>query len=136
MEKQQIIEIEEVISKILESDLSCFAIGGFGKYLYDNKSDIKDLDFYMPFELNNLATLKAFLLMFDNQNILNNYNFDKIVRIKFKSIKIDLLPKIDGISFLTVMQNHEIKYFNSLPIRTLSETKIKENINFVQNQLE
>lgn len=136
MEKQKIIEIEEIVAKILESAVSCFAIGGFGKYLNNLNTDIKDLDFYIPFELNNLESLRMLLVQFDKRYILNNYNFDKILRIKYKSIKIDLLPKINGVNFITVLQNYEIKYFNKLPIQTLSQNKIEENINFVQKQFE
>ncbi|MCP9768622.1 hypothetical protein EGI22_11915 [Lacihabitans sp. LS3-19] len=134
MEKQQIIE--EIISEILDSDIIFFAIGGFGKYLYDDKIDIKDLDFYIPAELNNSEKLIGLILKFDRRNKLNNYIFDKIIRINYKSLTIDLLPKIDGVNFESVMENYEIKYFNNLPIRTLSQNKIEENINFIKNQIE
>ena len=86
---------EEVILKIIDSKLICFAVGGFGKHLNDGKNDIKDLDFCVPSELNKIETIKEFLKKFDEGFNLNNFNFDRIIRIRYKTIKIDRLKRAD-----------------------------------------
>jgi hypothetical protein len=127
--------IQEVIDRLIESKVKFVAIGGFAKYLHGTTTEINDLDFFIPKELNSSECILHFLKLFDRNVKLEAYNFKRILRINYKTLKIDLLPKLDGINNEKAFLDSQEIMFQHSPIRILRLKEINQNIQHVKNQI-
>jgi len=96
----------------------------------------RDLDFFFPPEHNSSKCLFKMLRKFDDNHMLSEYKFDRIIRIKYKSLQIDLLPKMDGIDSQVAIRNSIQTKFNNQNIDYLALEELKRNIRTVKNYIE
>jgi|GEM_PF-5039896 len=129
------IIIHEVIERLVESKVKFIVIGGFAKYLHGIDTQIKDLDFFIPQQFNSSEMVLNLLELFDRNLKLKAYNFTRIIRINYKTIKIDLLPKLDGINNEFAFLNAEEIMFQHNAIKILRLQDIEQNIQHVKNQI-
>ena len=129
------IIIQEVIDRLIESKVKFVVIGGFAKYLHGIAAEINDLDFFIPEKFNNSKGIMNLLKLFDRNVKLEEYNFKRIIRINYKTIKIDLLPILDGVNNEKVFLDSQEIMFQNSPIKILSLKEINQNIQHVKNQI-
>lgn len=128
-------EIEEVLNKLALAEINYLAVGGFAKFLLGKTNDFSDIDFFIPEEFNKNEKIEYLIKLFNSKATVNKYKFDKIIRIRYKNLKIDFLPKLDGINSFEAFEKAGLSSVYSLPIKTLSFEDIVKNIETVQKQI-
>ncbi len=114
-------------------NIDFIAIGGFAKFLHETENEFKDVDFFIPENLNKSENIVQFLKSLLPTYSIEAYDFKHILRIKIKTLQIDLLPKLNGLNSEIVLKNIIIKKYGEETINVLGLDDLITNIKTVEN---